>query len=81
MNVDVTFLGIYRDLAERRIGRYELRDGATVGDLLDLLVDRHPGLKPFRGDIRVLCNGLGVGMAQQISHSDEIVLVDPISGG
>ncbi len=81
MDIQVRFLGLYRDFSGTREGTYSLEPPVTVNDLIEHLVSKYPKFQPFRNDVRVLINGLGVAEDEKINPGDEVVLIDPISGG
>ncbi len=81
MQITVQYIGIYRDCAGVRGEDLILPAMSDVEDLVQVLVERHPDLSAFASQMRVLRNGQGVGRSEALRDGDEIVLVDPISGG
>ena len=59
----------------------ELKEPATVADLLTEVIRRYPGLEPFKQNILVSVNWEYADRTQSISGSDEIALFPPVSGG
>ena len=65
-------------------------DGATLDELLDDLDRRHPGLRfrvvdeqgRLRQHMRIFVNrAMGHGLADELAPTDEIVLMQALSGG
>ena len=59
----------------------ELRDSATLADLLSRLESDHSGLARYRGRMLVALNQERVPLATPLSDGDEIALLPPVSGG
>jgi molybdopterin converting factor small subunit len=59
----------------------ELKDGATVEDLLARLRDREPELAPALPSALPLIGGLHAEPRQRLEDRQEIALLLPVSGG
>ena len=59
----------------------ELRDSATLADLLARLESDHTALARYRGRMLVALNQERVPLATPLSDGDEIALLPPVSGG
>lgn len=56
--------------------------GETVGEVLDLAVDRYGAeFAAQLGQCRVWCNGEPVGRHDRVSAGDEVAVLPPVSGG
>ena len=55
--------------------------GATVSDVLDLLVLRHPQLEDHLPSVRVAVNGEFANLDQILPEEAEFVLIPPVAGG
>ena len=56
--------------------------GETVGEVLDLAVDRYGAeFAAQLGQSRVWCNGEPVGRHDSVSAGDEVAILPPVSGG
>jgi molybdopterin synthase catalytic subunit len=59
----------------------EMPEGATVGDLLTEIGDRHAGLAPRLTGIAVAVNRRLAHPSQPLAPEDEVALLPPVSGG
>ena len=59
----------------------ELTDGATVGDMLEIIGKQHPSVVPLLGRIAVAVNLSYVKQDHPLSPEDEVALIPPVSGG
>ncbi|MBA3833786.1 MAG: MoaD/ThiS family protein [Chthoniobacterales bacterium] len=81
MEIKVQFFSQLKELAGASEKTLELRDGATVADLLAKLYRLHPELAKWERQILV---GVGVEFVER-SHvlrpNDEIAIMPPVQGG
>jgi molybdopterin converting factor subunit 1 len=77
--VNVRLFASYREAAGVARLEVPLPSGATVGDLLDLLSVRVPGLRTAPGMVAV--NHVYVGSDFALHDGDEAALIPPVSGG
>ena len=82
MQVQVLSFGILKDWFGTAATAVELREGATVAELLESLGRRGTGrpAPPLRG-IAVSVNAEYAGAAQVLRDGDEVGLLPPVSGG
>ena len=59
----------------------ELPGGATVGDALGAVRERHPALGEFDGRLATAINAAYVPQTFLLSEGDELALIPPVSGG
>lgn len=59
----------------------ELPAGSTVAALLELLVQRHPALKPLLPHVRVAVNQEFAAVADPVPDGAEVALIPPVAGG
>jgi molybdopterin synthase sulfur carrier subunit len=87
MKVRVKPLGILRELAEGAVVEVELKEGSTVGDLVEELERRHKGfreavLKPY---VTIAVNGREIefakGFKTELSDGDSVAFLPPYAGG
>lgn len=53
----------------------------TAGAVLDAMIDRHPGLAPYRSSLRVAVNGAYAALGDPVAPGDEIAIIPPVAGG
>jgi MoaE-MoaD fusion protein len=75
----VRLFALYREAAGTARLDVAVPSGARVGDLLELLAERIPGLKAARGMIAV--NQTYVGHDVELHEGDEVAFIPPVSGG
>jgi molybdopterin converting factor subunit 1 len=81
MEVTVRYFAGHRDIAGRAEERVELRDGATVGALWELLVARYPRLGGYSGKLLYAVNQEFGSLETELRDGDEVALIPPVSGG
>ena len=81
MRVKVLFFAAAREEAGSRELALELPGGATAGSLLDLLVQRFPGLLPLLPALQLAVNQAYAPHDTPLAEGDEVALIPPISGG
>jgi molybdopterin synthase catalytic subunit len=59
----------------------ELAPGATVGELLALLQEKHAGLRAFLPRCRVARNQAFVEPSEALKAGDEVAMIPPVAGG
>ncbi|MEB3861434.1 MAG: MoaD family protein [Desulfurococcales archaeon] len=91
--VKVKTLGILYRITGSIEHELEVRDGATVGEVVEELASKYKGLKEeifeedgrFSSDYRILLNGREVayleGEKTRVNNGDEIVIIPPVGGG
>jgi molybdopterin converting factor subunit 1 len=82
MTVQIRLFAILRERAGRESIELELRDGATVSDVLRTLREREP-LADLIGQMPVLMavNRDYATPATRLRADDELALIPPVSGG
>jgi len=81
MRIEVQLFSQLREIAGRSEEAIELAEGATVGDLLRQLYQRHPGLEKWDRNILV---GAGVEFVERdyrLRPDDFIAIMPPVQGG
>src|SRR5580700_2855210 len=81
MRVRVLFFGILKDLAGKSSDLLELRDGASVRDVLEHYALRMPRLRESLASLAVAVNQEYSGAETRLKSDDEIALLPPVSGG
>lgn len=91
MQVQVSFFADFREIFQEKEKIIQLKEGATIGDLLHLICDskrkkdaifNNGAIKPF---VAILINGKHVqylnGLSTKLSDNDKISLFPPVGGG
>ncbi|ASI99493.1 ubiquitin-like small modifier protein 1 [Thermococcus celer] len=88
MKVRVRYFARFRSLAGVGEEELEVPEGTTVGELINILRERHPALKnevfaedDDLADVNVSRNGRYVGFDEVLEDGDVVALFPPVSGG
>lgn len=81
MKIEVLFFASARDVAGRSSTTVDADEGAVVGQLVELLLARHPGLRPALGSVRFAVNEEFVDSGHELRPGDTLALLPPVSGG
>ena len=80
MNIEVQFFSRLRDLAGASRLDLDLPEAATVADLLVLLYERFPAMRPWDAHL-LIAVGLDYAARNQVLHIGESVSVMPPAQG
>jgi len=81
MRVHVLFFGILKDLAGKSGDTLELRDGATVKEMLQQCQARIPAISASLSSSAVAVNQHYAQAHTELRPDDEVALLPPVSGG
>src|SRR5262245_4681965 len=81
MRVRVLLFASLREAVGEKTLELELRDRATVADLLAQLEADHPVIARHRGKVLIARNEERAVPSTQLRDGDEIALLPPVSGG
>lgn len=81
MRVRVLFFGVLRDLAGAPSETVEVRQDASVRDVLAYYEENIPALKRSLSSVAVAVNQSYAGPETKLQAGDEIALLPPVSGG
>lgn len=81
MRVRVLFFGMLKDLAAKSAEDVEVREGTSVGEMLELCAARLPGLRDYLSSAAVAVNAQYVGSDTKLNPNDEVAILPPVSGG
>ena len=81
MVIQVLYFAILRERFGREGERVELREAATVGDLLAWVRERQPAFPPLERRVQVAVNRQMVPVTHVLADGDEVALIPPVSGG
>ncbi|MCC5876952.1 MAG: molybdopterin converting factor subunit 1 [Candidatus Sumerlaeia bacterium] len=59
----------------------QLKSGATMEDLVEEVIGRHPEADGFRGSLLLAHNQKWATASTVLSDGDEVALMPPVSGG
>lgn len=75
------FAHLRRHTGECAREEYELQPGQTATDLLAIVIDRHPGIRPHLPSLLVTRNEEWTARDTMLQDGDIIGLMPPVSGG
>ena len=81
MTVKVLLFAQARDLAGSETVEIELSDGATVADLRQTLVEKHPALERIAPSLLIAVNNDYAEDATEVPTGAEVACFPPVSGG
>ena len=81
MRVRVLFFGMLRDLVGKSSDVIDVREGASIRDVLDEYQARIPRLKDSLPSLALAINQHYASPDSKVHHGDEIALLPPVSGG
>ena len=80
MKIKILAFGIVKDIINGSFLELKIPEGATVGQLQQLLFERYPAFGGLN-TLAIAVNNEYAGSDVIIKESDEIVLIPPVSGG
>jgi len=81
MRVKVRFFAAPREAIGLGEVEQELPVNVTVGELVDLLAQAYPVLRPYTRLMRVAVNRAYVGLETELNDGDEVAWLPPVGGG
>lgn len=81
MQIRVLFFGMLKDIVGTSSERIELREDASVGDVLAYYAAEAPRLKELLASLAVAVNLHYAGAETRLKPNDEVALLPPVSGG
>ena len=81
MNITLRYFAVVREAMGRSSESRDIADGATAGDLLDLLAAEVPRIDGMRRSMMLMVNQEYVPPDHALRDGDEVVLIPPVSGG
>jgi len=81
MKIRVQFYSRLKDIAGSDLVEWEVSEGTTVGELVQQLCERYPGLEQWRPHLLVAI-GLDYATAETPLHEGaEVSIMPPVQGG
>ena len=81
MRVKVKFFAAPREAMGTGEVQQQLPPGSTVQELIDLLIEEYPVLRPYISYMNVAVNRKYVGLQTELQEGDEVACVPPVGGG
>jgi molybdopterin synthase catalytic subunit len=81
MQIQVRYFAVLRERLGRDEDTLELAAGATAGDAVAALAERHGAIANLRGRCRVARNLVMVALDEPLADGDELALIPPVAGG
>jgi MoaE-MoaD fusion protein len=81
MRVRVLFFGILKDLVGRESEALDMREGATLADVLSYYEERVPKIREVLHTVALSVNQHYAGPGAVLGDDDEVGLIPPVSGG
>jgi molybdopterin converting factor subunit 1 len=81
MQIKLRYFAIMREALGKPEETREVPDGATAGDILDLLTVDAPRIAGMRRAVMLMVNQEYVDASHTLQDGDEFVLIPPVSGG
>lgn len=76
----LAFAGV-RDIVGAHEIELALAGRCTAAELWPILIERFPGLAPYRAAVRVAVNGAYATDRDPVGPGDEVALIPPVAGG
>ena len=80
MKVLVKFFASYRETAGTVQETIEAPEGSTVGDIVEVIASKHPGLGPMKDAIRALNQNV-VDAGTKVKDGDTLAIFPLVGGG
>ncbi|MFQ5847736.1 MAG: molybdopterin converting factor subunit 1 [Candidatus Methylomirabilales bacterium] len=81
MQVRVRLFAAAREIVGRGEVSVELKEGGTVGELLEQVFSRYPGLKGIAASLLIAVNREFAERSAKLQEGDEVGVIPPVSGG
>lgn len=81
MQVQVKLFAAAREIVGQGEVSLELREGSTVGDLMEYFYSQYPELKAIAGSLLLAVNREFAEGTVKLQEGDEVGVIPPVSGG
>ena len=81
MQIELRLFATYREIVGEGQLAWTLRDGTTVGQLVEAVLTKYPRLAGHRGSMLLAVNHAVVRSDAVLQEGDEVALLPPVSGG
>ena len=81
MRIQVKLFAAAREIVGQGEVAIELKEGSTVGDLMEGIFSRYPRLKGIAGSLLFAVNREVAERSVNLQDGDEVGVIPPVSGG
>jgi molybdopterin converting factor subunit 1 len=81
MQVQVRLFAAAREIVGRGEVSLELREGSTVGDVMEHFFSHYPELRAISGSLLLAVNREFADRTNTLHEGDEVGVIPPVSGG
>ena len=81
MRIQVKLFAAAREIVGQGEVAIELKEGSTVGDLMEGIFSRYPGLEGMAGSLVFAVNRELAEWGVGLQDGDEVGVIPPVSGG
>lgn len=81
MRILVKFFASHRDAVGKEKIILDLEQGASIAQLLEILLEKYPALKKLKDYTLISLNQNYSDLNQRLKEGDEVALFPPVSGG
>jgi molybdopterin converting factor subunit 1 len=81
VKIKLKAFALARDLVGAESTTLDVPDGATVGQLRTLLIERFPQLTPLSGSLMIAVGAQYAADDRPLDPNAEVALIPPVSGG
>jgi molybdopterin synthase catalytic subunit/molybdopterin converting factor small subunit len=81
MDVDIRYFAMIREIVGRSRERRTVAEGATAGDLFDVIAADHPRLERLKPVVLPMVNQVYVPIDHPLRDGDEVAFIPTVSGG
>jgi molybdopterin converting factor subunit 1 len=81
MDVDIRYFAMIREIVGHSRERRTVAEGATAGDLFDVIAADHPRLERLKPVVLPMVNQVYVPIDHPLRDGDEVAFIPPVSGG
>jgi len=81
MMITVRVFGRYKDITKKDVIQLNIREGSTLGDVIDCFVKQYPVTEKDKSRMMVSKNKMYASFDTMITEVDEITLSPPVVSG
>jgi MoaE-MoaD fusion protein len=81
VTIDVLFFGVLKDIFRSNHEQLQVADGANVGAIAQMFMQRVPGNESRLQSVAYAVNGEFAPLSTELKDGDEVAMLPPVSGG